>query len=81
VTEKISPLDPVPIYRQLAAILRGMIERGEIQPRQPLPSETTLMQRYEVSRGTVRHALKILNDDGVVITIQGRGTYVLPLDD
>ncbi len=77
----INPLDPVPVYRQLAAILRARIERNEFPPRQPLPSESQLMGEYGVSRGSVRHALQVLAEGGLAVTIQGRGTYVLPLED
>ena len=76
----INPLDPVPVYRQLAAILRARIERNEFPPRQPLPSESQLMGEYGVSRGSVRHALLVLAEEGLTVTIQGRGTYVLPLE-
>jgi GntR family transcriptional regulator len=77
---EINPLDPVPVYRQLSGILRARIERGEFAPRQPLPSEAHLMSEYGVSRGSVRHALQVLAEEGLTITIQGRGTYVLPID-
>jgi GntR family transcriptional regulator len=77
----INPLDPVPVYRQLAAILRARIERNEFPHRQPLPSESQLMGEYGVSRGSVRHALQVLAEEGLTVTIQGRGTYVLPLGD
>src|SRR4030088_1216181 len=76
----INPLDPVPVYRQLAGILRARIERGEFQPRQPLPSESQLMGQYRVSRGSVSHALQVLAEEGLTVTIQGRGTYLLPLN-
>ena len=76
----INPLDPVPVYRQLAGILRARIEKGEFPSRQPLPSESQLMGEYGVSRGSVRHALQVLAEEGLTVTIQGRGTYVLPLD-
>ena len=70
-------LNPMPLYLQLANILRGMIEAGELAPRAPLPSESYL-QQHQVSRGTVRTAVSVLRDEGLVITIIGRGTYVLP---
>jgi len=73
-------LDPTPLWQQLAAVLRQMIESGEIEPRQPLPSESRLEQQYEVSRGTVRKALDVLRSDHLVVTITGRGTYVNPRD-
>jgi GntR family transcriptional regulator len=68
--------DPEPVYVQLADILRGQIERGELVPRQPLPSETYLVQRYGVSRGTARRSVAVLREEGLVRTIPQRGSYV-----
>lgn len=73
--------DPAPVYARLAGVLRGPIERGELVPRQPLPSETYLVQRYGVSRGTARRAVAVLRDEGLVRTIAQRGTYVVPPGD
>ena len=67
---------PEPVYLQLAAILRGQIQRGELAPRQPLPSESYLVGHYGVSRGTARRAVEVLRDEGLVRTIPQRGTYV-----
>jgi DNA-binding GntR family transcriptional regulator len=71
-------MDPTPLYVQLANVLRGMIESGELQPRASLPSESYLQQEQGVSRGTVRMAVAILRDEGLVVTIGGRGTFVSP---
>jgi DNA-binding GntR family transcriptional regulator len=65
-----------PVWRQLAAILRGMIESGEIGKGKLLPSQRTLMQRYEVSDGTVKRALALLREEGLIETEIGRGVYV-----
>lgn len=65
---------PTPPYRQLAAILRGQIESGEITGR--VPSERTLMQTYDLALGTVRKALKVLRDEGLIISTPGWGNYV-----
>jgi len=73
-------MDPTPLYTQLADILRDMIKSGELQPRAPLPSESYLQQEQGVSRGTVRMAVAILRDEGLVVTIGGRGTFVSPKD-
>jgi len=73
-------LDPTPLYEQLAAVLRQMIKSGQLQPRDPVPSESQLQQEHGVSRGTVRRALDILRDEGLVVTIAGRGTFVKPQD-
>jgi len=65
-----------PLYQQLAAILRQMIESGALEPGQPLPSESYLQQEHGVSRGTVRMAVRTLRDEGLVVTLAGRGTFV-----
>jgi DNA-binding GntR family transcriptional regulator len=65
-----------PVWSQLAGILRGQITRGEIQPGKLLPSTRTLMQRYEVSDGTVKRAVARLRDEGLVESVPGRGVYV-----
>jgi DNA-binding GntR family transcriptional regulator len=72
----IDPEAPTPVYLQLAEILAGQIERGELQPNRPVPSESTLQQQYGVARGTVRHAIAALRDRGLVYTVPQRGTYV-----
>jgi GntR family transcriptional regulator len=69
-------MNPTPLYAQLADILREMITSGELQPRSPLPSESYLQQEQGVSRGTVRTAVGILREEGLVVTIGGRGTFV-----
>jgi DNA-binding GntR family transcriptional regulator len=66
-----------PVWMQLASILRGQIERGEIAPGKLLPSIRTLMQTYGVSDGSVKRAIAALRDDGLVKSITGRGTYVV----
>lgn len=72
----IDPLSPTPLYVQLADLLAGMIERGELAAGQPLPSETTLRQEYGLARGTVRSAIRVLRERGLVVTAPQRGTYV-----
>jgi GntR family transcriptional regulator len=71
----IDPLAPEPSYVQLAAILRGQIESGDIQPRQPVPSITYLVGETGLAVGTIRRAIKLLTDEGLVMTVPGRGTY------
>lgn len=78
--DHVDPLNPTPLYVQLAGILREMITSGELPPRSPLPSESYLQQEQGVSRGTARMAVRILRDEGLVITITGRATFVAPRD-
>ncbi len=71
-------LDPTPLWEQLAAVLREMITSGQLMPRDPLPSESQLEQAHGVSRGTIRRALAMLREEGLIVTIAGRGTFVKP---
>lgn len=66
----------VPVYVQLANLLRQQIRDGELQPRRPIPSIRTLQQRYEVSDGTVKKAVQLLREDHLVHTVTGKGVYV-----
>jgi GntR family transcriptional regulator len=68
----------MPVYAQLAAILRAMIESGEIPPDRPLPSVKSLVQRYGIAQGTAEKAVRVLRDEGIVRTIRGKGIYTLP---
>ncbi len=67
---------PVAPYQQIAAILRGRIERGEYQPGQRLPSIMTLMQEYGVAHLTANKALRLLVTEGLAELSPGRGFYV-----
>jgi GntR family transcriptional regulator len=68
----------VPVYRQLADVLRQRIVSGEIPPLSPLPSGKTLVETYGVARGTVEKAVRVLQAEGLVRTVPGRGIYVVP---
>lgn len=68
-----------PPYHQLAGMLRQQIASGALRAWDRLPSETQLCERYQVSPMTVRRAINILLEQGLVSTAQGRGTFVRPL--
>jgi DNA-binding GntR family transcriptional regulator len=67
---------PVPPSRQLAAILRQQIKSGELPPRARLPSILELAGQYEMAGVTVRKALNILKDEGLLVAVPGMGTYI-----
>ena len=75
--ETIDPGIAEPVYRQLAAILRARILDGRIAAGRVLPSEHQLEQEFGVSRNTSRRAIAVLRDEGLVVTVAGRGTYVV----
>lgn len=74
----IDPLGATPVYQQLAAILRGRVESGELAPDRPLPSLVSLVQQYQVARGTAGKAVGVLVAEGLVVIVPGRGAYVRP---
>jgi GntR family transcriptional regulator len=63
-------------YGALAAALRQRILAGEWPPGSALPAETVLAAEHGVALGTLRHALELLVDQGLIERRHGRGTFV-----
>jgi GntR family transcriptional regulator len=73
------PVDPAaaaPLYRQLAAELRARIYDGTYPRGGRLPAEPELSAEHRVSRVTVRLALGLLREEGLIEPSPGRGTFV-----
>ncbi|MEU7135238.1 GntR family transcriptional regulator [Streptomyces sp. NPDC046261] len=70
---------PGALYQQVAAEIRNAIAAGEIPPGSPLPSESRLIERYKVSRPTIRNAISALRSEGLIEVIHGKGSYVRAL--
>ncbi len=68
-----------PAYIQLADIIKHKIGSGDLRAGKKLPSESQLCQRYNISPMTVRRAINILVDEGIVDSVQGSGTFVKPI--
>jgi GntR family transcriptional regulator len=66
-------------YQEIADRLRDQITSGALAPEDRLPSEPELVREYDASRNTVRLALALLTNQGLVVTRQGMGTFVLGL--
>jgi DNA-binding GntR family transcriptional regulator len=65
-------------FQTIADDLAARVRAGDFGLDVPLPSETQLAQHHEVAKGTVRRALALLRDQGLVFTVPGRGTYASP---
>ncbi|HEY3366659.1 MAG TPA: GntR family transcriptional regulator [Symbiobacteriaceae bacterium] len=65
----------MPLYRRVAEELKRSVAAGEWEPDSQLPSEPDLARRYAVSRATVREALRALEQEGVVRSRRGQGTF------
>ncbi|HZM41861.1 MAG TPA: GntR family transcriptional regulator [Acidimicrobiales bacterium] len=63
-------------YRAIADELRGRVESGDLAAGALLPSESELSAAYGVSRVTVRKALELLRDEGLIDARQGFGWFV-----
>jgi GntR family transcriptional regulator len=63
-------------YREIADDLRTRVEAGEFGTGRVLPSESDLSASYDASRVTVRKALEVLRDEGLVSSRQGFGWFV-----
>lgn len=63
-----------PKYQFIADSLRQEIENGRYNGGQPLPTELLLCQRFQISRQTVRRALSLLEEEGLITRRQGSGS-------
>jgi GntR family transcriptional regulator len=72
-------------HERIASILAREIRSGRVERGTQLPGELELAKRFSVSRNTVRSALAVLSEDGLITTRTGKGSFVLfdgrPLDD
>ncbi len=67
---------PVPIYKQIAEIIREQIDHGDLEPGDAVPSETELEAEYGIARLTARRVTRELREQGLVYTVQGEVTFV-----
>jgi DNA-binding transcriptional regulator YhcF (GntR family) len=72
----LDPDDPRPPYQQVANALRATILTHKLAPGEKLPSGNELSTRYGVARMTVQQAVRILRDEGLVVSRQGSGVFV-----
>ena len=67
---------PEPLWHQAEMALRGLIDRGEWGAGSQIPNEDRLCEMLGISRITVRHALRNLEEAGLLRREHGRGTFV-----
>lgn len=68
--------DFTPLYVHINRYLRALILDGELQLGEAIPSEADLVARFGTTRGTVRKAVDLLENDGLVRRVHGKGTFV-----
>ena len=73
---RVSPNSPVPIYRQLVQQVREAVVCGRLTPGDRLPSLREVASRLVINHLTVKQAYQILEQEGLIETLRGRGTFV-----
>jgi GntR family transcriptional regulator len=77
----VPPFKPDPlrlIYVQVAEHIAARIHAGELTGGQRMPPERDLAAEYGVAYNTIRKSADLLRQQGLIITMHGRGTYVTP---
>ncbi|MDA0265948.1 MAG: phosphonate metabolism transcriptional regulator PhnF [Cyanobacteria bacterium] len=69
--------DALPLYLQIADELRQNIQESVFKVGDRLPPETELSDRFGVNRHTLRRAIEVLRQEGIVGIERGRGTFVM----
>lgn len=73
---KLSLDSDIPLYSQLVNIVKRNLSAGTLAIGDLLPSEAELCAHFDISRSTVRQAIGALEDEGLVVRKQGRGTFI-----
>ncbi len=76
----LSTTSGVPIYEQIKAQIRAAILSGEVAEVEALPSLRQLARDLKVSLTSTTRAYNDLAAEGLIVNVQGRGTFVLPVD-
>lgn len=77
VPESTMSQDTLPLYQQIADELRQNIQAAVFKVGDRLPTETELSDRFGVNRHTLRRAMEVLRQEGIVDVERGRGTFVV----
>lgn len=72
----INDSNPLPLYAKVESVLASSIADGSLPPGSQLPPEDSLIQRFDVSRTTVRKAIQNLTSRGLIEIRRGKGTFV-----
>jgi len=73
----LDPEDPRPPYQQVANSLRAAILTRKFSPGDKLPSQQQLAEHYGVARMTIQQALRILREEGLILSRSGSGVFFI----
>lgn len=72
----INPTSMTPIYEQIVDRIRALVKQGELKAGDPLPSVRGLARQCAILALTAKKAYDVLEQEGLVVTVQGKGTFV-----
>lgn len=67
----------IPLYVSVYETITQWLKDGKYKPGDKLPGENVLAEQFKVSRGTLRQAMLLLQEDGLISNHQGKGNIVL----
>lgn len=73
---KLSQKSSVPLYYQLASIIKRGIKANILKPGDQIPTEMEICEKFNISRSTVRRAIRNLEKEGLVYKKQGKGSFI-----
>lgn len=73
---KIDRKSRVPIYIQIKDQIINEIKNGKLRIGEKLPTERELAQKLNISRNTISNTYNLLEQEGILVSYQGRGTFV-----
>lgn len=76
---KIDLTSKVPSYVQIIDQIKHLIAAGELQPDDQLPTVRQLATDLRVNFNTVARAYRLMDEEGLISTQHGRGTFILPM--
>jgi GntR family transcriptional regulator, transcriptional repressor for pyruvate dehydrogenase complex len=81
ILRKVKVVSKIKLSDEIALQIRKLIETGKLQPSDKLPNERELAKAFQVSRTTVREAIKSLEHESILKTYPGSGTCVVDVKD
>ena len=73
---EINPLSNKPIYLQIVDNLKQNLATGELTPGEQLPTVRQLADQLNINFNTIARAYRILDEEGIITTQHGRGTFI-----
>jgi len=70
------PMSAVPLYEQIARHITEAIGKRDLAPGDRIPAGRDLAEDWQVGYSTVMHAMAVLQERGVLVATQGKGTFV-----